>query len=409
MKPIQELTQLLLNKEFYEANKHRINRRMFEDSDYEQIYKSILRAHEKSDSDVTLQDVSALYEIDNPSVPRAKKENVRILLRELANRPTLSPAVAEEVLQGAWRQDVGRDIMQLGNDILVGRTQDLAAVKKLVERTKDDFIPDLGIVPCTNDVYELMAMSSEEKRWEFNIRALREKIPGVMGGELLIIFARPETGKTAAHVSFCYGPSGFAEQGAKIATFVNEEPSKRTQWRVLSSFVGITKEEIQEDVKFTAQEFLPIKDNCNLFDAHETSIEKLDAFCEIHKPDIVVVDQLDKISINGSFSRTDERLREIYKQARDIAVRHNVAFIAVSQASADAMGKTRLDPSEMEGSKTGKFAEADIIIGIGKHDMSGIDEEPDMTRHLTVGKNKVTGWHGTVICEIQPQLSRYVD
>jgi len=407
MKP--ELIQLLLNKEFYEGNRHRVRASMFDDSDYKQVYKSILRAHEKSDEDITVQDVAAIYEIDNPTETRAKKDNVRILLRELADKPPLSTDVAEEVLQYAWRQEIGRDIANLGLEIVDGNVKDLTSLKRLIEKTKDDFTPQVDIKPCTKDVFELLKETEADTRWTFNIRALRDKLPGVAGGELCIIFARPETGKTASHVSFCFGPDGFAEQGANVHTFVNEEKASRTMLRAMSAFTGITREEIHEDPRFVAHEWKTIHDNVNMFDAQGVTIEQIDAYCENHKPDVLVVDQLDKVQVAGNFSRTDEKLREIYTQAREIAKRHDLAFIAISQASADAEGKTKLNPTEMEGSKTGKFAEADIIIGIGKHDMSGVDEEPDMTRHLTIGKNKITGWHGTVICEIQPKLSRYID
>jgi replicative DNA helicase len=407
MKP--ELIQLLLSKEFFESNKHRVRASMFDDTDYKQIYSSILRAHEKTDEDITVQDVAALYEVDNPTESRAKKENVRILLRELASKPPLSLDVANEVLHNAWRQEVGRDIMDMGNDILDGNIQDLTALKRLIEKTKDDFTPNVDIKPCTKDVFELLKENEDDTRWTFNVRALRDKLPGVAGGELCIIFARPETGKTASHVSFCYGPDGFAEQGANVHTFINEEKATRTMLRAMSSFTGITREEIYEDPRFVANEWRTIYDNVNMYDAQGVTIEQIDAYCENHKPDVLVVDQLDKVQVAGNFSRTDEKLREIYTQAREIAKRHDLAFIAISQASADAEGKTKLNPTEMEGSKTGKFAEADIIIGIGKHDTSGVDEEPDYTRHLTIGKNKITGWHGTIICEIQPKLSRYVD
>lgn len=407
MKP--ELIQLLLNKEFYESNRHRVRASMFDDSDYKQIYKSILRAHEKSDEDITVQDVAAIYEIDNPTETRAKKDNVRILLRELADKSPLSIDVAEEVLQYAWRQEIGRDIANLGIEIVDGNIQDLTPIKRLIEKTKDDFTPQVDIKPCTKDVFELLKETADDTRWTFNLRALRDKLPGVAGGELCIIFARPETGKTASHVSFCFGPDGFAEQGANVHTFVNEEKASRTMLRAMSAFTGVTKEEIHEDPRFVAHEWRTIHDNVNMFDAQGVTIEQIDAYCENHKPDVLVVDQLDKVQVAGNFSRTDEKLREIYTQAREIAKRHDLAFIAISQASADAEGKTKLNPTEMEGSKTGKFAEADIIIGIGKHDMSGVDEEPDLTRHLTIGKNKITGWHGTVICEIQPKLSRYID
>lgn len=408
MKP--ELIQLLLRKDFYEANKHKVRRSMFEDSDYLPIYKCIIEAHEKSpDNDVTVQDISALYEVRNPTESRAKMENVRILLRELQDKPPLSLEIADEVLAHAWRQEIGRDIANIGLEIEDGAISDLTPIKRILEKTKDDFMPAMDIQACSKDVFELLKQTSNDNRWNFNIRALRDKLPGVAGGELCIIFARPETGKTASHVSFCYGPDGFAEQGAKVHTFVNEEPAARTMVRAMSSFTGLTREEIFEDPHFVAQEWKVIKDRVEMYDAQGTSIEQIDAYCENHKPDVLVVDQLDKVQVAGNFSRTDEKLREIYTQAREIAKRHDLALIAISQASADAEGKTKLNPSEMEGSKTGKFAEADIIIGIGKHDSSGVDEDPDYTRHLTVGKNKITGWHGTIICEIQPKLSRYVD
>jgi hypothetical protein len=50
----------------------------------------------------------------------------------------------------------------------------------------------------------------------------------------MIAFARPETGKTAFWVSLCTGPQGFAEQGAKVHAFINEEPAIRTQMRAIS-------------------------------------------------------------------------------------------------------------------------------------------------------------------------------
>jgi hypothetical protein len=31
-----------------------------------------------------------------------------------------------------------------------------------------------------------------------------------------------------------------------------------------------------------------------------------------------------------------------------------------------------------------------------------------MTRYLTIGKNKLNGWHGTVSCYLQDKISRYV-
>ena len=58
----------------------------------------------------------------------------------------------------------------------------------------------------------------------------------------------------------------------------------------------------------------------------------------------------------------------------------------------------------MENSKTGKAAEADLIIGVGKR--SDLGKESD--RSICISKNKITGWHGRIHCNINDRLSRYV-
>lgn len=401
-----ELIQLLLSKDFYNNNKHRVRASMFDDSDLKPLYFTVVQAHERMEGDLSVTDLSALFEIENPTLTRAKRDNIKLLLEEIAEKPAMSVDVAEEVLQKNWQQEVGRDLANMGLGIAEGSIDTLSPVKTLLEKVKDDFTLDSEVKECSKDVHEILEETSDDARWKFNIRTLDYHVPGIAAGELAIFFARPETGKTAFHISLAYGPGGFAEQGAKVHTMVNEEPAKRTMLRAMSAWSGMNKDEIRDDPEFCAAEWRSILDNVNMFDAQGTSIEEIDAYCERHKPDVLVVDQLDKVDVSGNFQRTDEKLRAIYTQAREIAKRHELAFIAVSQASADAEGKTRLNPTEMEGSKTGKFAEADMIIGIGRHSY-GMDDEEDYTRHLTLGKNKISGWHGTVVCTIQPKISRY--
>lgn len=403
-----ELLQLLLNKDFYNNNKHRIHPTQFDGSDLKPIYHTIMDAHERFEGDLSMVDVKALYESKHPTMGQAKLDNIHMLLREIDKKRDLTPEIAEEVLANTYVSKVGNDIAMIGCRMEDGEIKDLLPLKKIMEKVGDAIVFKDNISHCSTDIEQLLEDNSVDNRWLFNLRTLRNRVPGVGAGELCVIFARPETGKTASHISMCYGPGGFAEQGASVHTMVNEEPAKRTMLRAISAWTGMSRSEIEDDPKYAAEEWAKLKDNVNMFDAQGVSIDEIDVYCERHKPDVLVVDQLDKVAVNGQFQRTDEKLREIYTQAREIAKRHSLAFIAISQASAEAQGKTILNPSEMEGSKTGKFAEADVIIGIGCHSV-GMDEEPDFTRHLTVGKNKITGWHGTVVCLIEPRVSRYVD
>jgi hypothetical protein len=64
-----------------------------------------------------------------------------------------------------------------------------------------------------------------------------------------------------------------------------------------------------------------------------------------------------------------------------------------------------MDFDMMENSKTGKAAEADLIIGVGKRqDMGG---EENMDRSLCISKNKINGYHGVIDAKIYREISRY--
>ena len=137
-------------------------------------------------------------------------------------------------------------------------------------------------------------------------------------------------------------------------------------------------------------------------DSVGTSVKEIINFTTLNKPDIVFIDQMDKVKIDGTYTRGDERLKEIYVMGRELAKRHNCLVWAVSQASYEAHEREVIDYSMLDNSRTGKAGEADLIIGIGRE--LGLENN---TRFLTVSKNKINGWHGTVPVQINVPTGRY--
>ena len=187
---------------------------------------------------------------------------------------------------------------------------------------------------------------------------------------------------------------------------INEEPAIRTQMRLINAHTGMTFEQIQEDIPTAKGLWSQISTNIKILDTVDWSLEKVDSFVAKEKPDVIVIDQMDKVHVPGNFARTDEKLRAIYTGAREIAKRRNCCVIAISQASADASGKLDITFDMMENSRTGKAAEADVVIGVGFRNKLDMDKE---LRSLAVSKNKITGWHGMIPCKIIPELSRYIE
>ena len=399
----KELIKLLLNKKFYTKNKSKLSKEFFTNGTGD-LYETIQSAHEDSDKDLSISEVSALHvDVYNPATTRAKRENFNALVDEIKELELPSENIANNIIRALYKRRIANKIAVLATEIYNGKDSDFSEIKKELEISFDDINKD-EYEYVTSDVASLIDKLKDNTKWKFNLSSLKENVNGVGEGNLAIIFARPESGKTAFWVNLVAGIDGFAAQGAKVCALINEEPAIRTQMRLINAHTGMTFDEIRADMDVTKEKWAEIKQNIKILDTVDWSLDDVDEFVQKEKPDVLVIDQLDKVNVKGNFARTDEKLRAVYTGAREIAKRNNCCVIAISQASADGHGKMELSFDMMEGSKTGKAAEADVIIGVG---VNGMTEEN--VRGLYISKNKITGWHGQIVCMIQPELSRYYD
>jgi|TARA_Y100000356_G_C11116322_1_gene212372 replicative DNA helicase len=179
--------------------------------------------------------------------------------------------------------------------------------------------------------------------------------------------------------------------------------------RLLNASTGLQRGNILNGSRELAkQKWSNISPYIENFDCVDKTINDLDEYCSTNDVDILIIDQLDKINVEGKYNATHEKLREVYRQARELAKRHNILVIGMSQASAEAQGRSRVTFSVMENSKTGKSAEADVILGLGKEDEieNYLD---DCIRFVTLSKNKLTGDHAEFEVILRPTISRYAE
>ena len=400
----KELITLLLKKDFYEEHKGRIKKEMFTNGTGN-LYETITRAHEESDNDLSLDEVETLHlEVYNPANTRTAKENFYSLMEELKEQKVPNKKVANTILKSIQRRNTAQEIATLATEIFNGKEESLGSIQSLIDKSEEEEKEEYESI--TSDIDNLLDALKDNTKWKFNLAPLRERVNGVGEGNLLVVFARPESGKPAFWVNLVAGENGFLTQGAKVCALINEEPAIRTQMRLINAYTGMTFEEIQKDIPKAKEQWSKVSTNIKILDTVDWTLEKVDAFVAKEKPDIIVIDQLDKVHVPGNFARTDEKLRAIYMGAREVAKRRNCCLIAISQASADASGKLDITFDMMENSKTGKAAEADVVIGVGFRNKLDIDQD---VRSIAVSKNKITGWHGQIACKIIPQLSRYVE
>jgi len=401
----KQIIKLLLGKKFYTQYKGSITRNVLQ-GNFGSLFDTIQKAHDKYDTDINIDELYSLHTtVYNPAITRAAKEQLSELIEDIKETQEPSKEIADDIVKILSERDVAQRIAVEATEIFNGKPADFNAITSMIEKYKTG-LPSEKLDAVTNDIGELLDKLNVVSKWQFNLTVLKNNIGGIGPGNLMIAFARPEVGKTAFWVSLVSAPYGFAEQGAKVHAFINEEPAVRTQMRAISCFTGYNKEQVSENTGEAQVEWSKIKDNIKMIDTVDWTIDDIDSHCEKHKPDIIVIDQLDKINVKGTFARTDEKLRAIYTGAREIAKRRECVVIAISQASADAHNRDHISFDMMENSKTGKAAEADLIIGIGNRTSN---DPTNNMRVLNISKNKITGWHGDPSCILDKYISRYTD
>ena len=402
------LIRSLMDKEFYDEHRgSRCPDRLFS-KDVRKIKQSIDSAMDRYERTVTPAEFEALFMANNPTLTTAQRQAYSALFHTVAKEQPMGSDIAQEVLSKLFQQVIGEDIANLGFDYVNGSKTSLEPLRQMLEQYGDDFTPNLRIEWEDIDLDTIIAMTDLESQWTFNIPTLTRKVEGVNAGHLIEVGARPNTGKTSFHASLVAGPNGFAWQGAKVVVLCNEEGYHRVAHRYITAATGMDKHEIVKHRQKAMEIFAKIRPNIMFKDATGRDMNWVESVCKSYKPDIVILDMGDKFSRMAGFSRPDESLKANAIQARQIAKQQDCAVFYMSQLSAEAEGKVVLNQAMMEGSRTGKAAEADLMIMISKNPTVEGQEEEDNQRHINIVKNKLSGWHGIVHTDLEYKIARYV-
>ena len=401
------LIRSLMDKSFYDDHRGaKCPDRLFS-KDVRKIKKTIDTAMDRYNRTVSPDEIEALFMSDNPTLTTAQKQSYASLFASIKKEGTMGHDISQEVLSKLFRQVIGEDVANIGFDMVNGDATTLESLRNLLENYGDDFIPNLNIEWDDISIETLMAKAELEARWTFNIPSVCRKVEGVSGGQLIEVGARPNTGKTSFHASLIAGPNGFAHQGAKCIILCNEEPTHRVGARYLTAAAGMSAREVRDNMSKAHALYKPVMDNIKIKEAGGRDMAWVESVCKSYKPDILVLDMGDKFTVSGSYAREDQALAACAIYARQIAKTYDCAVFYMSQLSAEAEGRAQLNQSMMEGSRTGKAAEADLMILIGKSPSVEGQEEESPLRHINIVKNKLNGWHGMVNCELDYLTARY--
>jgi hypothetical protein len=405
------LLRSLLDKDFYDNHIGvKCPPRLFT-KDVQKIKSVVDYAMSTYKRNLTVDEVEAVFMVSNPTLTTTQKDSYTKLFAQIKQETPMGSDVADDVLSKLFQQVIGEDIANLGFEYVNGTQTSLEPLRELLNNYNDNFLPDLNIEWDDISIDAILAANTLESRWSFNIPVLNSRVKGVNAGHLIEVGARPNTGKTSFHANLIAGPDGFAKQGAKCVVLVNEEAYTRVGARYLTTCSGMELEQVRSNKEMAHSLYDTVRDNIFMMDTTGKDMSYVESVCKSEQPDIVVLDMGDKFARQSTNARMDEVLKENAIHARQIAKIYGCAMFYMSQLSADAEGKIMLNQAMMEGSRTGKAAEADLMILIAKNPQLAVGPgdaaEEDPMRHLNIAKNKLTGWHGTLHCQFDYKTARF--
>jgi archaellum biogenesis ATPase FlaH len=267
-----------------------------------------------------------------------------------------------------------------------------------LDETLDDEIEATVGVPVERLLSTSLSSKNLIKVWP---KALNDRLDGgVLRGHHILIFARPEMGKTLVAINMV---AGFLSQGLRVLYIANEEPAEDVLLRLGSRLSGMNKYEIR-DRPDDAQRLINDRSGGNFTIAPLApgNFSQIEALAKRYQPDVVVLDQLRNID-----ARSDNRTQALEANAtsaRNLGKRCDCVVVSITQAGDSASGKCILSMGDVDGSNTGIPGQCDVMVGVGADDAMVAQN----IRTLSFPKNKRGGplSHEPVTVQIEPLLSK---
>lgn len=247
----------------------------------------------------------------------------------------------------------------------------------------------------------IISKHSSERLYKLYPKSLNDAVDGgAMPGHHILVFARPESGKSLFSINMS---CGFLRQNKRVLYVGNEDPAEQ----MLMRFICRLSEMNKDDVKHNPREAERLSysrgyENLVFAALAPGTLSEIDGLIEEYKPEVLVVDQLRNLNVGD-----DNRVLQLERAAigiRNIAKKRKLLAVSVTQAGDSADRKLVLDMGDVDFSNTGIPAAVDLMIGIGMND----DYDAKSQRMLSLCKNKLSGIHSYFPVAVDTTISKVI-
>lgn len=412
-----KLIYLFLNKEIYDKYKETIHLKSIS-SMYPAVYKLFISLFELQSR--TNNSLNSVKDLETVFLSLYPNENVRewesVFARIEREGSESNKDLLVSYLNDARTRLQAFELAKVCIAVSDGDKPPAALLEGL-EKVRED-LAEGALAPeeeafVTDDLETLYNKNVKERGLRWRLDSLNKAAGSLRKGDFVVVFARPETGKTTFLASeTTYMASCLKDDEGPILWINNEEQGDKVMLRCYQAALNLTTPELARDIEANKIKFIElVKHKIKIIDKAHISKNEVESLTNKWQPSLIVIDQIDKVK-GFNNDRKDLELGDIYIWARELA-KQNCPVIGICQADGTGEGVKALTMSHVSNAKTSKQAEADLIVGIGKSHSK--DEE--FIRYFNISKNKLFGdddtdpsrKHDFWEVEIDPQHARYKD
>ena len=112
-----------------------------------------------------------------------------------------------------WLRDRARQIGEKAIEIFTGESEEFGELQRLIDAVDDGRMSDkTTYTEVAKDLDELLDDVAGDPDFPFDFNLIHKRLPGLDRGNLGILFARPEVGKTTF---CCFLAASYIKQGVK--------------------------------------------------------------------------------------------------------------------------------------------------------------------------------------------------
>ena len=362
----------------------------------------------KNTQEIDWSKFAAWFFLKHPTMGHDQKENFKKVLTSLDGyKPDnqYSAAVLEELTLKSYATKIVDKAQGIADGVL---NESLQVVRELADECQE-LVDGMGdgddpnLAPSYWDI--LFGKDPKPPVLDFSVPAIRWAFGGIVVGDMIVVGANPDSGKTTYLLGECSYMLPQLPDDKVILYFSNEQSMKNMKHRLLSSVLHKRPAEIFADSVQSLKEFQDKGgDRIMIYDQSFMNMKFVEDRLRRHEGDIglIVFDQLWKIRGISKSTNDFMQLGHQFSWARGVCKEH-APVIAVHQADGSAYNVDYHGMENLFGSRVAVQGEADAICMIGlKTDGSTL---PNL-RYFNVAKNKLPGKPGA---DRNPRFQAFID